>query len=84
MTNENETNSGVRNKMPSEEQKEITDELNKILQEEIDREFLSEVRRVMPKIMVGDDFVGVSPFKGPTEETITEMSRKYNKSKDIS
>lgn len=30
---------------------------------------LSEVRRSMPKILVGDDFVGVSPMVGPTPET---------------
>ena len=30
---------------------------------------LPEIRRVMPTIIVGDDFVGVSPMVGPTPET---------------
>lgn len=41
---------------------------------------LPEIRRVMPKILVGDDFVGVSPMVGPTPET-WELIRQLNKSK---
>ena len=40
---------------------------------------LSEIRRVMPTIMVGDNFVGVSPMVGPTPETwelIRSLSKK--------
>ena len=41
---------------------------------------LPEIRRVMPTIIVGDDFVGVSPMVGPTPET-WELIRQLNKSK---
>ena len=42
---------------------------------------LSEIRIVMPRnIIVGDDFVGVSPMVGPTPET-WELIRQLNKSK---
>jgi hypothetical protein len=40
---------------------------------------LSEIRRVMPTIIVGDEFVGVSPMVGPTPETwelIRSLSKK--------
>ena len=38
---------------------------------------LSEVRRVMPTIIVGDDIVGVAPMVGPTPETL-ELLKKLN------
>ena len=40
---------------------------------------LPEIRGVMPTIIVGDDFVGVSPMVGPTPETwelIRSLSKK--------
>lgn len=43
---------------------------------------LSEIRRVMPTILVGDEFVGVSPMVGPTPETwelIRSLSKKDEK-----
>lgn len=39
---------------------------------------LSEIRRVMPTIIVGDEFVGVSPMVGPTPET-WELIRSLSK-----
>lgn len=39
---------------------------------------LSEIRRVMPTIIVGDEFVGVSPMVGPTPETL-ELIRSLSK-----
>lgn len=42
---------------------------------------LSEIRRVMPTIIVGDDFVGVSPMVGPTPET-WELIKQLNKQKE--
>lgn len=42
---------------------------------------LHKARRVMPNIIVGDDFVGVSPMVGPTPET-WELIKQLNKQKD--
>jgi len=45
---------------------------------------LSEVRRVMPNIIVGDDIVGVAPMVGPTPETwklIKKLNEKNEKTK---
>ena len=36
---------------------------------------LPEIHRVMPTILVGDEFVGVSPMVGPTPETL-ELIKK--------
>lgn len=55
------------NKLTEEEKEKINKKLNKILQEEIDKEFLSQVRRSMPTI-IAEDIVGVSPFEGPNFE----------------
>lgn len=33
---------------------------------------LSEIRRTMPNIIIGNEFVGISPMSGPTFE-ITEI-----------
>jgi len=45
---------------------------------------LSEVRRVMPNIIVGDDIVGVAPMVGPTPETwelIKKLKEKNEETK---
>ena len=41
-------------KMTPEERAEISDELNKILQEEIDREFIAEVRKQTRRDKLGN------------------------------
>ncbi len=40
---------------------------------------LSEVRRVMPAIIVGDDIVGVAPMVGPTPETLEHIKKLKEK-----
>lgn len=42
---------------------------------------LYEVRRVMPHIITGDDFVGISPMVGPTPEA-WELIKQLNKQKE--
>lgn len=37
-----------------------------ILMDKFDPEEIKKMRRVMPSIIVGNDFVGLSPMKGPT------------------
>lgn len=41
-------------------------------------EGLHEARRIMPKIIIGDDINGVAPMVGPTPET-WELIKKYAK-----
>lgn len=42
---------------------------------------LSEIRGVMPTIIVGDDFVGVSPMVGHTPETWELIKKMKDQSK---
>ena len=42
---------------------------------------LSEIRGVMPTIMIGDEFVGVSPMVGPTPETWELIKKMKDQSK---
>lgn len=42
---------------------------------------LHKIRGTMPDIIVGDDFVGVSPMVGPTPET-WELIRQLSAQKD--
>ena len=43
---------------------------------------IPKIQRSMPKIIVGNDFVGIAPMVGPDSETLEIIKKLQKKEKD--